>query len=196
MQIDNKNIVLIGISGVGKSALGRELSNDFGMGFYDTDQQIESVCKQTVAEIIRQQGEASFRDLEKQQLGFIDNIKNHVISLGGGATESYLQSQSLTQSSMSIWLKVDVDVVVNRLLLYANEIQKRPLISEVFSGNDYSFEARKNNKHKMYELLNKQIQERKPFYEKADHIFELMDHNLSSNAKSLISFVKGDFKTL
>lgn len=195
MHSKKKNIVLLGVSGVGKSTLGLELANQLGLGFSDTDHQIEQLCQKSVTEIIAEQGEQVFRDLESAQLSSMNNIENHVISLGAGATQNYWELPCLVERSTSIWLQAEVDKVVDRLLLYSNQIEKRPLLAKVVEDKDFALVKLKAYKHKFYEILSRQIDIRKCFYERADYIFELLDYSSDSNAKRLVSFVKGDFKS-
>ena len=67
-----------------KSFVGRKLANRLGYFFLDTDQQIEKQQGCTIEEIFRYAGEATFRDLETKLLENLQNIRNTILSTGGG----------------------------------------------------------------------------------------------------------------
>jgi len=81
----NKNLILIGMMGSGKSTIGRLLAQKLNLRFFDIDFIIENKADMKIEEIFEKKGEAAFRNLEKEiTLKFL-NKTNCVISLGGGA---------------------------------------------------------------------------------------------------------------
>lgn len=79
-----KNIVLIGMSGVGKSVKGRYLAKNMGWGFLDTDRMISDELGMTIEEIFEKYGEPFFRQKEKEILISAMSGENTVVSTGGG----------------------------------------------------------------------------------------------------------------
>ena len=78
------SIYLIGMMGVGKTTLGRELAHQLDYRFTDSDSLIEAVTQQSIPEIFAQQGEAAFRDIEAQVLMELSQYSRMVIATGGG----------------------------------------------------------------------------------------------------------------
>ena len=60
-----KNIVLVGFRGTGKGAIGRAIAKKLGMGFFDTDKEIERRERKRIPEIFSAVGEQGFRKIEK-----------------------------------------------------------------------------------------------------------------------------------
>ena len=79
-----KNIVLIGMPGCGKSAVGRELSSMLHMVLVDTDQMVEQADGRTIPEIFAQDGEAVFRDKETAAAKRAASMSAVIIATGGG----------------------------------------------------------------------------------------------------------------
>ena len=79
-----ENIVLTGMPGSGKSTVGRLLDLD-GFELFDTDAEIEKRRGCTIKELIAEQGETAFRDLETQVVRDVSSVSGRIISTGGGA---------------------------------------------------------------------------------------------------------------
>lgn len=79
-----ENIVLTGMSGSGKSTIGKLLKID-GFDFVDTDKEIEKRCGCTIKELISTKGEKYFRDLETEVIHDVSSKSSQIISTGGGA---------------------------------------------------------------------------------------------------------------
>ena len=80
-----RNIVLIGMPSSGKTTIGKMLSEELGMPFFDSDEQITLNTGRTPADIIKNDGEPEFRRIESEVLAEL-SAKNHcVIATGGGA---------------------------------------------------------------------------------------------------------------
>src|SRR3989338_10071603 len=93
-----KNIVLIGLMGSGKSAVGRTIAKKLGRRFIDTDRLIERQSGKTVQEIFFEQGEAAFRMLEKEATKKISQYIGIVIATGGGIIKDPENFKCLKQS--------------------------------------------------------------------------------------------------
>ncbi|HWB72088.1 MAG TPA: shikimate kinase [Egibacteraceae bacterium] len=80
-----RNIVLIGLMGTGKSAVGQILAEDLGRSFADTDAMVEAEAGQSVAELFAQVGERGFRRLEAEAVRRVSALRGQVVAVGGGA---------------------------------------------------------------------------------------------------------------
>ena len=79
----NKTIALVGLSGVGKSSVGRRLAAALSMPFRDADAEVEAAAGRPIAEIFAQYGEAAFRDGERRVIARLLAESPHVLATGG-----------------------------------------------------------------------------------------------------------------
>ncbi|MBK5926962.1 shikimate kinase [Rhodobaculum claviforme] len=119
-----RSIVLIGMMGAGKTAVGGQLARLLQVPFLDSDEAIEAAANMTVAEIFARDGEAFFRRKEAQVLERLLSGPPCVLSTGGGAFLCARNRHVIAQRGVSVWLKVDLD------LLWARVRQRttRPLL--------------------------------------------------------------------
>lgn len=128
MMMAFDNIILIGLTGVGKTTIGRQLAEKLDKQFIDLDKQIELSCGVDIPTIFELEGEIGFRDREAAiLLQVLENNSDCVLSLGGGAPLR-LSSQQLILNSKSfvIQLIADLEVIAKRLGKSPN---KRPLLA-------------------------------------------------------------------
>ena len=120
----NKNVVLTGMMGVGKSTIGKSLADKLEYTFIDIDKAIEKKEGCSINLIFKNKSENYFRKLETSIS--LKELKkgNTVISLGGGAFLDKSIRQAVKSSSVSFWLDVDLNELINRL----NRTKKRPLL--------------------------------------------------------------------
>ena len=83
--INKKNICIMGLMGSGKSIIGKDLSKNLNLKFYDIDKEIELMTNKKISAIFKEEGESYFRDIEEKVCIEILNINNCVVSLGGGS---------------------------------------------------------------------------------------------------------------
>jgi len=110
-----KSVVMIGMMGAGKTAVGTELAKLLGATFLDSDAEIEKAANQSVAEIFEQFGEAFFREKEAMVLTRLLDGAPSVLSTGGGA---YLQAQNrqeIATHGLAVWLRADLDLLWSRV---------------------------------------------------------------------------------
>ena len=97
-----RNVVLIGMPGCGKSAVGRELARRMGRPFADLDKLIEEQAGRTIPEIFAQEGEAAFRSLESQVVREAGRETGRVVSTGGGVVTRRENRAPLRQNGVIV----------------------------------------------------------------------------------------------
>jgi len=102
------NVVLVGMPGCGKTTVGRELAKSLDMGFADTDQMIEASAGRKVRDIIREDGEPCFRELERAAVAQAAAKTRRVIATGGGAVLSAENRNALLQNGVVVFLERDL----------------------------------------------------------------------------------------
>ncbi len=120
----NKPIVILGLMGAGKTKIGGLLASSLSLPFVDADHEIEAVAGCSVSDIFEQYGEAEFRLLERKVLSRLISHDVKVIAPGGGAVMNEETAELIWNQSLSIWLKADIDVLLERTGLS----DKRPLL--------------------------------------------------------------------
>ena len=149
--INKKNICIMGLMGSGKSIIGKDLSKNLNLKFYDTDKEIELKTNKKISTIFKEEGESYFRDIEEKVCSEILTINNCVISLGGGSIISKKIRKIIKKNSFSIYLQVKLNNLQNRLKFST----KRPLLNKNLNNN---------------EILKNIFKYRQKYYEKADSI--------------------------
>ncbi len=119
-----RSIVFVGLMGAGKTAIGRRVAQVLGLPFFDSDHEIELAARMTIPELFAQYGEAEFRALETRVIGRLLEGGPQVLSTGGGAFMNAATRQAIEQAGLSVWLKADLDVLLDRVSRKNN----RPLL--------------------------------------------------------------------
>jgi shikimate kinase len=123
-----RHIVLIGMMGVGKTRVGRELSKKCLIPFVDSDQEIEKAANMPIAEIFATYGEVFFREREAKVMArLLDEAGAHIIASGGGAFLNAATREKIKKNAVSIWLTADLEVTVERALM---KKAQRPLLAD------------------------------------------------------------------
>ena len=105
------NIVLIGMPGVGKSVLGKELAERLGLGFVDVDNVIEGKAKLSLQQIIDRFGDERFVEIEEEAIMSLGECANCVISPGGSAVYSEKAMDFLSGNAVVIFLKTSLETI-------------------------------------------------------------------------------------
>ena len=119
-------LFLYGPPGSGKSALGQALAQALNLPFFDLDGEIEARTGQSIARIFSQQGEAAFRQLERELLGKCLERKERVVALGGGALLDPGLRLRVEAAGRVICLRASLPVLHERL---RSEADRRPLLA-------------------------------------------------------------------
>jgi shikimate kinase len=127
-QLGLRSIVLIGMPGSGKSALGRRLAPRLELPFVDVDEEIERAAGKSIKEIFADHGEASFRDGERRVISRLLASGPQVLATGGGALLNEATRASIRSSGIAVWVKANVAILVRRVAKRST----RPL----FEGRD------------------------------------------------------------
>jgi shikimate kinase len=148
MRKPEKTIVLVGMMGSGKTAVGRRLATLLGVPFRDADAEIEAAAGCSVNEIFARYGEADFRSAERKIVTRLLGEPPHVLATGGGVFIDDDVRARIKADAISVWLKADLDLLAERVARKGT----RPLLKD---GNPR-------------EVLGKLMHERAPIYAQAD----------------------------
>ena len=110
-----KTIVMVGMMGAGKTAVGRALAARLAAPFLDSDHEIEAAANMTIPEIFARDGEPFFREKETQVISRLLQEERGVLSTGGGAFLAERNRDLITAHGVSIWLNADLEVLWNRV---------------------------------------------------------------------------------
>lgn len=119
-----RSVVFVGLMGAGKTAIGRKVAGLLGLPFIDSDHEIESVSRMTVPELFEHYGEAEFRSLEQRVILRLLENGPQVLSTGGGAFMNPQTQEAIHAHGVSVWLKADLDLLMDRV----SKKQNRPLL--------------------------------------------------------------------
>ncbi|MBR6962055.1 MAG: shikimate kinase [Prevotella sp.] len=155
-------IIIIGYMGAGKTTVGKALSKELGIPFYDLDWYIESRMHKTVAQLFAERGEEEFRKVERNMLHEVAEFEDVVISCGGGTPCFFDNMEYLNQQGETVYLKADPEVLYGHLLMGKTV---RPLLVG-------------KSKEELLAFIREQLEKREPFYTKAKHTLDvsLMDN--------------------
>jgi shikimate kinase len=120
----DRNLVLVGFMGTGKTTIGRALAKQMNWSFVDTDVVIEREQGMTVAELFEQQGELLFRRIEADTLKRVLSASNQVIATGGGAVLAEANCEAMLQDGFVVALTADHKTIIQRV----SGDQARPLL--------------------------------------------------------------------
>ena len=148
--------------GAGKTTIGKALSKELGIIFYDLDWYIESRMRKTVSEIFAERGEEGFRKIEYNMLHEVAEFEDVIISCGGGTPCFFDNMDYLNQQGLTVYLKAEPEVLYKHLQMAKVE---RPLLKG-------------KSKEELLTFIKEQLEKREPFYTKARYTLDvsLMDN--------------------
>ncbi len=163
-----KNLVLLGMMGVGKSTIGRIVAKKLNMEFIDADENIEKKFSMKIVDIFEQKGEKFFRAEEEKEVLKLLKKNNCVIALGGGAFINENIRDCVLKNSVSMWLDIDLKIINER----TKWNEKRPLLNN------------ENSQKKINELY----QARKDIYRRANYKIDCNNLDKDNITKKIIIF--------
>lgn len=110
-----RTVVLVGMMGAGKTAIGTQLAKRLGVPFVDSDAEIVRAANLDIPEIFSRYGEAFFRDKEAQVLKRLLVGRPQVLATGGGAFLAPDNRAEIAARAVSVWLKVDLELLWQRV---------------------------------------------------------------------------------
>ena len=155
-------IILIGFMGAGKTTVGKALSKELGIPFYDLDWYIETRHRKKVSQIFAELGEEVFRKMEYNMLHEVAEFENVIISCGGGTPCYFDNMDYLNGQGQVVYLKATPEVLYGHLLMSKND---RPLLKG-------------KTPDELIEYIKEQLTKREPYYSKARYTLDvsLMDN--------------------
>ena len=150
-----RSVVLIGLMGAGKTAVGRRLANQLDLPFIDADGEIEVAAGASISEIFAEHGEAYFRQGERKVIARLLENGPQVLATGGGAYMNPDTRANIKAHGLSVWLKADIKVLMKRV----GRRDNRPLLT---AGDPEK-------------VMKRLMEERYPVYAEADVTVESRD---------------------
>lgn len=115
------NLIFCGLPKSGKTAIGKMVADKLHYPFIDTDRWIEEAYLQETGlsrscrDIFRFEGEAAFRQREKEQISRLQPLEDHVIAIGGGSLSLPENREVLRSIGYLIYLQTSVDLLWERV---------------------------------------------------------------------------------
>lgn len=138
MTKTNRNIVIIGMPGSGKTTIGELLSKRLKMKFCDIDHYIEAKENRRILDIFNNEGEDYFRKIEANFVEEVSKYNRFVISSGGGVVKFECNMENLRKNGIIIFINRDVNDIISDII-----VESRPLL--------------KDGKEKLYKLYKERI---------------------------------------
>lgn len=164
------DIFLIGFMGSGKTHWGKIWAKKYQLEFYDLDEIIEKESGHTVAHIFEKEGENRFRELEHKYLRQFEKKRNFLLSCGGGTPCFDENMDWMLAHGLVIYLKAASPYILKRVM---EEKEKRPLLKKL-------------NQSELLFFIQHKLEEREPFYRRANFSVEV--EKLSD--ESLVSIIR------
>ncbi len=150
-----RTLVLVGLMGAGKTAIGRRLAARMNLDFVDADHEIETAAGCSVEDIFSRYGEPAFRDCERRVITRLLGNPVHVLATGGGAFIDPTTRACVAELGISLWLRAGLDLLLAR----TSRRNNRPLLKHANPR----------------EVLARLMAEREPVYAEADIIVDSGD---------------------
>jgi shikimate kinase/3-dehydroquinate synthase len=175
MKLDRRitNLVITGFSGTGKSLVAKEVARRLNWDFLDTDDAIVKQTGKPIAEIFRQDGEAKFRELERETIRKACQKGQTVIAIGGGAIVDPQNYELLAKTGVIVCLEAKPETIYERLFREAAcspGTEVRPLLAV----------------DNPLERISQLKASRQPYYAKADWTIHTDGLSISEVAEEVI----------
>lgn len=165
-RLNGRSIIFVGLMGAGKTAIGRKVAAELGLPFIDSDHEIEAVSRTTVPDLFALYGEPEFRALEQRVILRLLESGSQVLSTGGGAFINDTTRAAIKSNGVSVWLKADIDVLMERV----SKKKNRPLLQDPDPRG----------------VMQKLIDQRYPVYAEAHLTVETRDDHKDVIAKEVV----------
>ncbi|MGI9366279.1 MAG: shikimate kinase [Rhizobiaceae bacterium] len=152
--LGGRSIVLVGIMGVGKSTIGKRLSQYLDIPFVDADKEIEKAAGMDIQDIFDQFGEEAFRSGEKKVIKRLMTEGQKILATGGGAFMNEDIRSDIAESGVSVWLSADLEILMKRVQRRAN----RPLLKT--EDPEATMQALLDERNPVYALSDIHIESR------------------------------------
>lgn len=123
---DMRNIALIGFMGTGKTSVGHLVAAALHFTFMDTDEMIERMTGRKITEIFAREGEAKFREYEREIAHSLEGKSGAVISTGGGFAANAENLASLKRHALTVCLWASPETIYKRV----SHQSHRPLLHD------------------------------------------------------------------
>lgn len=167
----SRPIVLVGLMGAGKSAIGKRLAKRLDVPFFDSDAEVEAAAGCSISEIFARYGEAAFRKGERKVVARLLEHGPCVMASGGGAFIDEASREQIRALATSVWLRADLDTLVGR----TSRRDHRPLLQ----GRNHR------------EVLAKLMTERHPVYALADVVVDSGDRPHDEMVEAIVAALSG-----
>lgn len=111
----HRTVVLVGMMGSGKTAIGRALAQYLDVPYLDSDAEIEEAAQASIAEIFARDGETFFRDREAEVIARLLQSEPCILSTGGGAYLAERNRDAISEHGVAVLLDADIDLLWERV---------------------------------------------------------------------------------
>lgn len=123
-MLGQRNVYLIGPMGSGKTAVGRRLATILGKQFVDSDAEIEKRTGVDIRYIFEKEGEARFREREREVIADLTALDGVVVATGGGVILDVRNRERLAKTGTVVYLETNIETLVRR----TKAAKTRPLL--------------------------------------------------------------------
>lgn len=169
----NKNIILVGFMGTGKTTIGRRVSGKLNMDFYDTDEYIKKCEGMSVADVMTKKGAKYFEGAQRFAVQNICENNNALIATGGSTLSDEKCQEILFKNGITVWLRARPETIYENL---TNSRNKRA-------------ELTGKSLEEMIEIIELYSQE----YKKSDVIIDV-DDNTNRDIDAVVDKVVSEIK--
>lgn len=182
-ETTRRHIFLTGFMGTGKSAVGRAVAAKLGWSFVDLDEFIESMCRRSIPEIFRIEGETAFRNYESRALRLIVISPHSVIALGGG-TPLRQDNANIIRATGRAWhLTASWEAIWERVRPHLGD---RPMLADLIRISD----VREPSLQEFIAFAKPILDSREVAYRRiAEHTVDTSDATLDQLARTIVEDV-------
>ncbi len=168
---EKRNIFLVGPMGAGKSTIGKYLSEQLHMEFFDSDTEIECRTGADISWVFDVEGEEGFRKREEQVIGDLTELQGIVLATGGGAIKSAQTRNRLSARGLVVYLETPIE----KQLARTQRDKRRPLLQTPEDPRD---------------VLTRLADEREPLYrEIADYVVRTDEQSAKLVANQIVQLL-------